>query len=161
MEHAEEMVGLLADRALYTFYDDEPSPTLEELRDRYARQSLGRSADGSEVWHNWILRVRATGAAAGFMQATVRGAVAELAWVVGTAYQRQGLAAEAALAVREALAPSGSGVDVVAHIAPGHAASHAVARRLGLAPTAEVDADGEVLWASADHPGISTSRDRA
>lgn len=142
------MVEVLADRALYAWYDDEPSPTLDGLRSRYARQAVGRSADGSEAWHNWILRVREDGRAAGFVQATVRGAVVELAWVVGTAYQGRGLAVEAALAVRDALAPPGSGVVVVAHIGPGHTASETVAARLGLAPT-DVVVDGEVEWSSA------------
>lgn len=142
------MVGLLADRALYAHYDDEPSPTLDELRGRYARQSAGRSADGSETWHNWILRRRSDGAAAGFVQATVRGDRADLAWVVGTAYQRQGLAAEAARAVAAWLAPAGSGVVLGAHIAPGNTASHGVARAVDLEPTDVLDADGEVLWAA-------------
>ena len=35
--HADEMVDLLADRGLYTFYADEASPSLDELRARYAR----------------------------------------------------------------------------------------------------------------------------
>ena len=156
MAHADEMVTLLADRALYAFYDDEASPTLGELRARYARQSVGRSADGSEVWHNWILRVRASGEVAGFVQATVRrsdGRVrAELAWVVGTAYQGRGYATEAARAARDAISGPGSasGDDatvVEAHISPGHAASEAVARHLGLHPTATVD-DGETLWST-------------
>ncbi len=138
------MVSLLADRALYAFYDDEASPTLDELRARYARQSAGVSPDGSEAWHNWILRLLATGSAAGFVQATVRDGVADLAWVVGTAYQGQGLASEAALAVRDWL--TGSGAVVQAHIAPGNAASEAVARRIGLLLTDEVDGDGERLW---------------
>lgn len=138
---------MLADPVLYAVTGGSP-PARDELRERYARQSIGRSADGAQTWHNWILRVRATGAAAGFVQATVVGPVAELAWVVGTAYQRQGLATEAALALRDALAPEGSGVVVHAHIAPGHAASEAVAVRLGLAPTGEVDSEGEQLWSS-------------
>jgi len=142
------MVGLLADRALYAFYDDEPSPSLEELRDRYARQSAGFSPDGRETWHNWILRRRSDGSAVGFVQATVAGGRADLAWVVGTAYQRQGLAAEAARAVAAWLAPAGSGVVLGAHIAPGNTASHGVARAIGLAPTDAVDDDGEVVWAA-------------
>jgi RimJ/RimL family protein N-acetyltransferase len=148
VDHADEMVDLLADRALYRFYDDEASPSLDELRERYARQSAGSSADGSETWHNWILRLLATGSVAGFVQATVVGDVVDLAWVVGTSYQGQGLASEAALAVRDSLAPAGSGVVLQAHIAPGHAASEAVAGRIGLALTSDVDADGERLWRS-------------
>ena len=142
------MVALLADRALYAFYDDEASPSLEELRARYERQSTGLSADGTEVWHNWILRVRASGKPAGFVQATVVDRVVDLAWVVGTAYQGQGLATEAANAVRDSFAPLGSAVALRAHIAAGNVASETVAARIGLALTDEVDGDGERLWSS-------------
>jgi RimJ/RimL family protein N-acetyltransferase len=155
--HADELVDILADRALYAFFDDEPSSTLDALRSRYERWSVGRSPDGSETWHNWILRDRVSGAAAGFVQATVRtvaGVVtAELAWVVGTAYQGRGYAVEAALAARDAITGTGSasGDDatvVQAHVAAGHSASEAVARRLGLTPTGTVE-DDEILWRSA------------
>jgi RimJ/RimL family protein N-acetyltransferase len=139
------MVLLLADRRLYTFYADEASPTLDELRERYVRQSRGSSADGSETWHNWILRDRASGEAAGFVQATVTGAgsVVELAWVVGSAYQGTGLATEAAVAVRDAMRERRT--TVIAYIAPGHVASETVARRLGLSAT-DVLHEGETRW---------------
>jgi len=173
--HADEMVVLLADRALYTFYDDEGSPTLEELRARYARQAEGRSPDGREVWHSWIVRDRSSGAAIGFVQATVGATAgtssagadtaatpydgvrsAELAWVIGVRWQGRGYATEAAAAVLDAVrgdhprdaprAATGDDVTLVhAHIAPGHLASESVARRLGLAPT-DVVHDGETRW---------------
>jgi RimJ/RimL family protein N-acetyltransferase len=160
------MVDLLADRALYAFYDDEASPTLDELRARYVRQSVGRSPDGRSIWHNWIVRVRESGAAAGFVQATVDATTvaptaavtdrlggrssAELAWVIGTAYQRRGYASEAVAAVAEALrgpdSLTGDDVDLVhAHIAPGNTASQGVARRIGLVPT-QLVVDGEIRW---------------
>jgi RimJ/RimL family protein N-acetyltransferase len=91
------------------------------------------------------------------VQATVRGrdgrVTAELAWVVGTAYQGRGYATEAAAAARDAITGPGSesgddAVVVLAHIAPGHLASETVARRLGLEPTHEVH-DGETLWSTA------------
>jgi RimJ/RimL family protein N-acetyltransferase len=170
--HADEMVLLLADRALYAFYDDEASPTLDELRARYARWAGGGSPDGRETWCTWILRERSTGSCAGFVQATVHleERTAELAWVVGTAYQGRGLAREAAAAVRDAVlvGAHATGADavehVVAHIAPGNAASEAVAAAVGLQATPEHDPDGERLWRlapPAGRGGISTSRDRA
>lgn len=147
--HAEDMVDALADRALYAYYDDEASPTLDELRERYGRQTRGHSADGSQAWHNWILRERSSRVACGFVQATVVGDVAELAWVVGTAYQGHGYATEAARAVRDALLRGRSGTPVsavIAHIASGHVASESVARHLGLAAT-DITVDGEYRWA--------------
>jgi RimJ/RimL family protein N-acetyltransferase len=163
------MVDLLADRRLYAFYDDEASPTLDELRTRYARQSAGTSPDGRETWHNWIVRVRDTGEVAGFVQATIGATAgsstagadtastpfdgassAELAWVIGTAYQRRGYATEAVAAVATAVrgpdSLTGDDVELVhAHIAPDNVASQSVARRLGLRPT-DVIVDGETRW---------------
>jgi RimJ/RimL family protein N-acetyltransferase len=163
------MVGLLADRRLYGFSADEASPTLAVLRARYARQATGLSPDGREVWHSWIVRERASGRAVGFVQATVGATAgtstasvdsaatpydgatsAELAWVIGVPWQGRGYATEAALAVLEAVrgpaSVTGDDVTLVhAHIAPGNAASEAVARHLGLAPT-DVVHDGEVRW---------------
>jgi RimJ/RimL family protein N-acetyltransferase len=169
------MVVLLADRALYTFYDDEASPTLDELRERYARQAVGRSPDGRDVWHSWIVRERASGAAIGFVQATVGATAgtssagadtaatpydgdrsAELAWVIGGRWQGRGYATEAAAAVLDAVrqnhprdaaaTATGDHVTLVhANIAPGHVASESVARRLGLVPT-DVVHDGETRW---------------
>jgi RimJ/RimL family protein N-acetyltransferase len=145
--HAREMVGVLADPALYRYTGGEP-PTLDVLRARFAGQAAGRSPDGSARWLVWVLRDRASGRAAGFVQATVteeRGAaVAEVAWLVGSAAQGSGAAAECAAAVLAWLREAGVGT-VRAHIHPHHEASAAVARRLGLGPT-DVRVDGEVRW---------------
>ena len=123
------MVGLLADRSLYAFYDDEVSPTLDGLRERYARQAAGLSPDGREVWHSWIVRERASGAAIGFVQATVGATAgtsfagadtaatpydglcsAELAWVIAVPWQGHGYATEAATGVLAAVrAPDPAG----------------------------------------------------
>ncbi|MDA3806132.1 MULTISPECIES: GNAT family N-acetyltransferase [unclassified Clavibacter] len=161
--HAREMVGVLADPALYRFTGGEP-PSPAALEVRFARQAAGRSPDGSARWLVWILRERATGRAAGFVQATVTGEgegterVAEVAWLVGTATQGSGAAAECAAAMVAWLREDGVGV-VRANIHPDHAASEAVARRLGLAPT-DVRVDGEVRWESpAD--GLTTGELRA
>ncbi|RIJ08544.1 GNAT family N-acetyltransferase, partial [Clavibacter nebraskensis] len=91
--HAREMVGVLADPALYRFTGGEP-PSPAALEARFARQAVGRSPDGTARWLVWILRERASGRAAGFVQATVIGdrdgdgdgvRMAEVAWLVGTA----------------------------------------------------------------------------
>ena len=147
--HADEMVHVLAAPELYAFTGGRP-PTLGELQWRYAAQAVGSSPDGSERWLNWIVRERRTGAAVGFVQATVRaregGPVASVAWLIGPAAQHRGLAGEAATAMLAWLRSAGvSAID--AYIRPDHAASMAVARRCGLAPTDET-VDGEVRWTS-------------
>lgn len=143
--HAEEMHAVLADPRLYAFTGGEP-PTLDELRARYARQAVGGSEDGSQWWLNWVVRHAGDGLAAGFVQATVGRdrAAAEVAWVIDVRRQGQGLAREGAALVVGWLEAQGV-TGVFAHIHPGHAASAAVARRVGLTPTGIVE-DGEVRW---------------
>lgn len=147
-EHADEMAPVLADSQLHTFIGGEPA-TREQLRSRYERQAAGRSADGSQLWLNWILR-NEDGQAVGTVQATVTEAEAvlsaEVAWVIGSAFQRQGFAREAAGAMVTWLRAQGV-VEIVAHVHPEHEASAAVARAIGLTPTTTI-VDGEVRWQS-------------
>ncbi|HVR33207.1 MAG TPA: GNAT family N-acetyltransferase [Acidimicrobiia bacterium] len=138
---AAEMVGVLSEPALYTFTGGMP-PTQAQLEELYRRQSAG-SPWGGEFWHNWILRL--DGRAIGFVQATVRSDSADLAWVVGVPWQGSGYASEASEAIRDWLRDRGA-VRFSAHIHPDHSASHAIAARLGLQPTGQLDDDGEMIW---------------
>ncbi|MEU3979441.1 GNAT family N-acetyltransferase [Streptomyces sp. NPDC026672] len=76
--------------------------------------------------------------------ALLPGAVAEVAWVVGAAWQGRGIASEAAGALVAWLGRRAVGT-VVAHVHPAHLASAAVAARAGLTPTAETQ-NGETRW---------------
>jgi RimJ/RimL family protein N-acetyltransferase len=147
VDRAEEMAEILDDEALHEYIGGRPA-TLEELQERYARQVLGRSADGAEGWLNWIVRHRETGSAVGTVQATLRAehgsTVAELAWIIAASQQGNGYASEAAAGMARWL--RGHGADVlVAHIHPHHRSSIGVTRRLGLTPT-DVMVDGEARW---------------
>jgi RimJ/RimL family protein N-acetyltransferase len=146
VEHAEEMARVLDDPDLHTFIGGQPA-SVAELRSRYADQVMGYSADGSQRWLNWVVR-NADAQVVGFVQATVSGQDhqprADVAWVIGTAYQRCGYAREAAQLMVGWLRGSGVGT-VVAHIHPDHDSSNAVARRVGLTPTGDL-VDGEVEW---------------
>lgn len=142
-EHADDMVVVLADEALYAMTGGRP-PNRDELRKRYTRQAVGHSGDSTETWHNWILRRRDDGAAIGFVQATVVDRVAELAWLVGVAWQGRGYATEAVRAVVDWLTADGVGT-IKARIAPGHRPSEIVAERVGLAMTDQID-EGERVW---------------
>ncbi|MFJ9951436.1 GNAT family N-acetyltransferase [Kitasatospora sp. NPDC091207] len=141
-EHAEAMAAALADPALYTFTGGEP-PTADALRTRYTRLAAG-SPDPAETWGNWALRLRADGRLTGYVQATVGPAATEIAWVLGTPWQGRGLATEAARGLLTHLRAAGV-TTVLAHIHPDHHASAAVARALGLTPTADHQ-DGETRW---------------
>jgi RimJ/RimL family protein N-acetyltransferase len=142
-DDADDMVVVLADEALYAVIGGHP-PNLDELRERYTSQAVGHSGDGAETWHNWILRRRDDGAAIGFVQATVVDRVAELAWLVGVAWQGRGYATEATRAVVDRLAADGVGT-IKAHIAPANGPSEIVAERIGLGVTNQID-DGERVW---------------
>ncbi|MET9930596.1 MULTISPECIES: GNAT family N-acetyltransferase [unclassified Streptomyces] len=142
--HAGEMAEALADPALHAFIGGAPlSPP--ELRARYERLTAG-SPDPAVTWLNWVVRLRSEDRLTGTVQATVTdgGRVAEVAWVVGTAWQGRGIAREAAGSLVGLLAARGVRT-VVAHVHPDHTASAAVARAAGLVPTDRIE-DGEVRW---------------
>jgi RimJ/RimL family protein N-acetyltransferase len=148
--HAREMHRVLADPAIYAFMGGAPR-SAAELEARYARLAVGHAADGTELWGNWVLRVTATGAAAGELQATLPGkgpiaGPAVVAWVLGTGFQGHGYASEAAISlVDRLLAAQWS---VAADIHPDHVASQRVARAAGLGLTDQV-VDGEQRWLRA------------
>jgi len=144
---AAEMVDVLADPVLYEFTGGEP-PTLAELERRYTLQVEG-SGNPDEIWCNWIVRRVVDRRAVGFVQATVVAGAADLAWLIGVAYQGHNFASEAAQAMSDWLV--GHGVDwsrLTAHIHPDHQASQIVAGRIGLRPSEEIDDDGETVWTS-------------
>ncbi len=150
------MTHVLSDPRLYAFTGGTP-PTTDELRARYERWLAG-SPDPSETWLNWIISLRARPPAnqpptvVGTVQATItrngdHPAEAEIAWIVGTPWQGQGLATEAAQALvhwLQSQATATIGI-IKAHIHPSHHASAAVARAVGLAPTDHWH-DGERRW---------------
>lgn len=148
VEDADEMFAVLNDQALHEFTGGEPA-TLDELRGRYAALVAG-SGSPSEEWFNWIVRRHTDGAAIGYVQATVHRDRAYIAWVIGTPWQRNGYATEAARALVDWLTGGGTSV-IVANIHPRHVASQRVAASVGLHPTDEID-DGEVVWTNAPTP---------
>ena len=96
--HAAEMFAVLSDPAIYEFENEAPSSE-EALWQRYAKLESRRSADGTEQWLNWVIKLP-TGALAGFMQATVLvGGRAYVAYEIGSPFWRQGVASTALRAV--------------------------------------------------------------
>jgi len=151
--HATELAPLLDDPSLHEFTGGAPLPAAA-LAGRYARLAARRSPDGSQLWGNWVMRVHASGAAAGVVQATLpaggpTAGPAEVAWVVGRPAQGRGYASEAARSLVALLRDDGW--TVVAHIHPGHLASQRVASAAGLSPTSDAR-DGETRWISPPAP---------
>ncbi|MFJ8645302.1 GNAT family N-acetyltransferase [Streptomyces sp. NPDC093546] len=157
--HAEEAAEILGDERLHTWIGGTP-PTREELERRYRRQAVGHSPDGRQGWLNWMLRRRIDGQLIGTVQATLYRpspdglgpspdrVEAELAWVVGHAFQGAGYGKEGASTMVLWLRTQGV-AGFVAHVHPGHGASAGIASALGMKPTGEVH-DSEVLWADFD-----------
>ena len=141
-QYAEEMAGVLGDPRLHSFIGGTPD-TPEGLRARYRRLVAGPGVAGVS-WCNWVVRLDSADCLTGTVQATVVGERAEIAWVVGTPWQGQGIASEAARGLVAWLGAQGV-TAVVAHIRPDHRASAAVAAAAGLTSTDEWD-DGERRW---------------
>lgn len=149
--HAAEMTSVLADPKLYTYTGGSP-PTPAALRARYEHLVAG-SPDPAVSWCNWVIRLRDPGCLAGTVQATIQTGpdqpTAEIAWVVGTSWQRQGIATEAARAFVGWLLRLPIHT-VVAHVHPDHHASAAVAAAVGLIRTDHWQ-DGECRWRLSTH----------
>ncbi|GAB2679640.1 GNAT family N-acetyltransferase [Kribbella swartbergensis] len=140
VEYAGEMAKVLADPALYTFTGGEP-PNVDALENRYRRQLAGPGR-ADEHWLNWV--VQYDGRLIGYVQATVTGSTAEIAWVIGTEWQGRGFAKESARGLVAWL--NGQGVErIIAHVHPDHTASAAVTAAAGLSRTDHIEG-GEYLW---------------
>jgi RimJ/RimL family protein N-acetyltransferase len=144
-DDADGMMAVLGDERMYEFTGGTP-PTLDELRARYRRLAVGRSSDGTELWFNWIVRLREDAEPIGVIQATVAadGLAADVAWEIGVPWQGHGIASEATVAVVDLLFSQGVAT-IDAHIHPDHHASAGVAANAGLAPTQHT-VDGERVW---------------
>jgi RimJ/RimL family protein N-acetyltransferase len=141
---AEDLFPVFDDPALGRWTGEIPPADVEALRRRFAAWEAGPPYDSPERWLNWTMRRRADGRAVGHLQSTVVGDGAAVAWVVGTAFQGQGFATEAARALVTWLRETGIAT-IEASIHPDNAASQVVASRAGLQPTDRID-DGEVVW---------------
>ena len=151
--HAAELAAPFDDPALHEFIGGSPVPEAA-LAARYAKLQERRSPDGEQVWGNWVLRVRDSGVAIGYVQATLPtggpyAGPAEVAWVVARTGQGHGYAREAAASLIDRL--HAAGWTVIAHVHPGHLASQRVAAAAGLRPTDQI-IDGEVRWISEPAP---------
>ena len=145
-EHAPEMFEVFNDSRLYEFTEGAPPADVESLARLYEYWERRISPDGSELWLNWAVRLKATDQWIGHVQAGVEVNHANMAWVLGSAWQRQGYATEAARVVLDWLIQLGVG-EVRASIHPAHIASIKIAERLGLQRTAETSGI-ERIWKS-------------
>ena len=100
--HADEMFAVLSDPAIYE-YENAPPRSLEWLRERFAKLETRRSADGTEHWLNWVIRIPSSGLI-GYVQATVHpDGRAAIAYELASRFWGRGLARAAVEAMVPAL----------------------------------------------------------
>jgi RimJ/RimL family protein N-acetyltransferase len=129
--HAPEMFTVLADPSIYRYIDEAAPVSLEALTTRYARLEQGKSADGSELWLNWIVREVQTGNAIGFVQATVSGRQAWIAYVIAPSSQGKGFGREATEEMMRILRERHGTTRFLANVDSRNDASIHLARSLG------------------------------
>ncbi len=145
--HADEMFIVLSDPAIYE-HENAPPASVEGLRERYGKLETRRSADGSELWLNWVLRAPGT-ELIGFVQATVYAdRRAAIAYVLASRWWGQGLASEAVRTMMAALATEHGVHDFHAVLKKTNQRSVRLLQRLGFVlatgaehEAAEVDPD--------------------
>jgi RimJ/RimL family protein N-acetyltransferase len=100
--HAREMFTVLSDPAIYQF-ENAPPPSEKWLAQRYAKLENRASADGTQTWLNWVVRLPG-GELAGYVQATVlKSGAALVAYELASRYWRKGIGRSALSAVIDEL----------------------------------------------------------
>jgi RimJ/RimL family protein N-acetyltransferase len=79
---AGEMYDGLQSPDLYQYVGDAAPPSREWLCERYRRLETGGSPDSAELWLNWLLREKITRRWMGYVQATVTGRSASVAYLL-------------------------------------------------------------------------------
>ena len=148
VEHAEAMFELLSDHAIYRYLDYSAPPTVEHLRNVYARLEARKSPDGSEAWLNWVIRPRDEGLV-GYVQATVAShGSASVAYVLAGKYWGHGYAQRAMKAMLDHLASAYCVDRCSATVEVENQRSIRLLERLGFHLAAPQDASGGQLSVS-------------
>jgi RimJ/RimL family protein N-acetyltransferase len=141
-EDADDLAGLLEDPVIRGFLG---VAELTGLRRRFASWESRSAPHGGEWWLNWIVRARDDRRALGWVQATVKGARASVAWSLLPAERGRGAASDSVRAMTAWLRAALDVDEVTASIAPENTASERVARAAGFALT-DRRAEDERVW---------------
>ena len=141
--HAKAMFPVLSDRQLYRFTGEEPPESEISLETRYRYLEGRKSPDESQLWLNWLVSLEENDTPIGYVQATVSESHADIAWVIGSEWQGNGYASEAAHAMVQWLGANGVKT-IRACIHPNHLASQRVANNAGLSKSDLVECDEDV-----------------
>jgi len=151
------MFAVLSAAEIYRYLDEAPPASVAALAARYERLSLGRSPDNAQIWLNWIMRLRTSGALIGYWQATIESGEAGLGYLLATSYWGKGYAVEAGAIVIDHLIAACGVRRFRVQIDRSNRASLAVAGRLGFDPVDGEDRgdDVELERLSQRGPGAS------
>ena len=141
-EDADDLAGLLDDPVIRGFLG---VADRVNLRRRFAAWETRSAPHGGQSWLNWVVRARADRRALGWVQATVDGASAAVAWALLPAERGHGAASGAVRALSPWLRTALGVEEVTASIDPENTASERVARAAGFAPTDRRDR-AERVW---------------
>ena len=132
-EHASLLLPLLQHPDLYTFLPQDP-PSLDKLEQQYAFWEQRKSPDNSEYWLNWVIFLTDSQRAIGTLQAGIELATsqASIAYLIGTAFQRQGFATEATSALIDHLHQQYQVSSIKAWIDTRNTASIRLVKKLGM-----------------------------
>jgi [ribosomal protein S5]-alanine N-acetyltransferase len=145
--HAEAMFEVLSEPELYRYLDYGPPPSPEHLRDVYEQLEARVAPDGSQLWLNWVLRPHGS-KPTGFVQATVAGADAWVAYVLARESWGRGLASEATQTVIDHLRSACGVKRFLATTEALNARSVRLLLRLGFRAASETEAREHALSAS-------------
>ena len=145
-DDAGELFTLLREPGLYRFTGDAAPASAADLQEKTRRWEQRQSPTKDELWLNWTLRLKSSGIAVGFIQATYSERRVDLAWVIGVPFQGRGYATEASCRVAAWFRDAYDLDELRASIHPDHIASQRVAMHLGLRPSGEFTDQGEELW---------------
>jgi ribosomal-protein-alanine N-acetyltransferase len=138
--HADTMFALLSDPQIYRFLDYGPPPSVEHLRDVYAKLEPRKSPDGNQRWLNWVVYRRGA-EPIGYVQATLcRPATAWVAYVLAGKYWGHGYARIATLAMIEHLAGAYGTNQYLATVEAENRRSISLLERLSFRPCAPQEA---------------------
>lgn len=140
-EHADALFEAFADPHLYRFLDDDPPPSLEWLRQRFAALAAGAPPDSGEHWLNWVI-LDPDERIVGTTQATVRDVGASsIAYVLAAGAHGQGFGRAAVRLMLELLLSELGVTEVQAEIDPRNERSIRLVESLGFVDTGTIGSD--------------------
>ncbi len=131
--HAAQMFRVLGDPLIYEF-ENSPPESVAWLEQRFGMLETRHSADESEQWLNWVIRMP-SGDLAGYVQATVtRESIAYIAYELASRFWRQGVGSAAVGAMLDELGANYRVTTFVAVLKGRNLRSAAFLGHLGFVP---------------------------